>query len=92
MHDKLATDGTNVVDQLRKLSLDSQTNTKFSQVVTGAVQFAAKSINNENDPIIALAKYAFEFVTKVIETVVTVPTQQLLKTTSTYSEGADSSI
>ena len=80
-----------MIDQLRKLSLDSKQNTKFSQVVAGAVQFAAMQMSHENDPIISLVKYAFDFVSKMVEKVAKLPAEQLLKTKSTHSDG-DSSV
>jgi hypothetical protein len=60
-------------------------------VVTGAVQFAAKQMSHENDPIIALVKYAFDFVAKMVEKVAAMPAEQLLKTKSTSSD-AESSV
>lgn len=42
-------------------------------------------MSQENDPIIALVKYAFDFVIKMVEEVATLPAEQLFKTNSTSS-------
>ncbi|MFO0117360.1 MAG: hypothetical protein ACK521_07005 [bacterium] len=47
--------------------------------MSGAAHSAAKSLCNSTDPVLALAKYAFEFVLKMVESVSKIPADSLLR-------------